>query len=90
MNATTVRTWPRRVGPTLLGIAAILAVWTMAAWTFSTAGVIPTPIGVALQLWQDRFILPGNMWTTLREALLGYFWGNLAAVALAVLFAQFA
>jgi len=90
VNATTVRTWPRRVGPTLLGIAAILAVWTMAAWTFSTAGVIPTPIGVALQLWQDRFILPGNMWTTLREALLGYFWGNLAAVALAVLFAQFA
>ena len=35
-------------------------------------------------------ILPGNIWTTMREALLGYFWGNLAAILLAVLFAEFA
>lgn len=90
MNATLIGTWLHRAGPTLLGIAAILAVWTIAARTFSVEGVIPTPLGVALQLWQDRHILPRNVWTTLREALLGFFWGNLAAVALAVLFAQFA
>ena len=52
--------------------------------------MIPTPLAVAKQLWFDRFILPGNIWTTLREALLGYFWGNLAAILLAVVFAEFA
>jgi len=87
-NAVT--RWSRRIDPTLLGILAILIVWTIAAKTFSAAGVIPTPLAVAEQLWLDRFILPGNIWTTLREALLGYFWGNLAAILLAVLFAEFA
>ena len=89
-QANTVTRWSRRIGPTLLGILAILIVWTIAAKTFSTTGVIPTPLAVAKQLWFDRFILPGNIWTTLREALLGYFWGNLAAILLAVVFAEFA
>jgi ABC-type nitrate/sulfonate/bicarbonate transport system permease component len=82
--------WPRRIGPTALGVAAILLVWTIAAKALSSAGVVPTPWAVAEQLWLDRKILPGNIWTTMREALLGYFWGNLAAILLAVLFAEFA
>jgi sulfonate transport system permease protein len=90
MHTSGVTKWSRRIGPTLLGIVAILVVWTIAAQTFSAAGVVPTPLAVAEQLWLDRFILPGNIWTTLREALVGYFWGNLAAVLLAVLFAEFA
>jgi hypothetical protein len=78
------------LGPTALGVTALLIAWTLAAKAFSASGVVPTPWAVAEQLWADRAILPGNIWTTMREALLGYFWGNLAAILLAVLFAEFA
>jgi ABC-type nitrate/sulfonate/bicarbonate transport system permease component len=87
---TSVADWLRRIGPTAIGVAALLAVWTLAAQTFSASRVVPSPWEVAEQLWLDRAILPGNIWTTMREALLGYFWGNLAAILLAVLFAEFA
>lgn len=89
-RGTSAADWLRRIGPTAIGVIALLAVWTLAANTFSASGVVPTPWAVAGQLWTDRSILPGNIWTTMREALFGYFWGNLAAVLLAVLFAEFA
>jgi ABC-type nitrate/sulfonate/bicarbonate transport system permease component len=45
-------------------------------------------VAVAEQLWFDRSILARNIATTLREALLGYVWGNGAAILLAVVFAE--
>lgn len=71
----------------LIGIAAVLVVWHLLAVTLlkSSHGV-PTPGAVLRQLWDDRDSYPPNIKTTLREALLGYLWGNLIALALGLLF----
>src|SRR5262249_47499404 len=47
-------------------------------------------IAVATRLWADGASYPVNVAATLREALLGYLWGNAAAVLLAALFVEFA
>jgi sulfonate transport system permease protein len=79
----------RSLAPSLIGILAVLVVWTLAATVFASLQVIPSPLAVIEQFWTDRAIYPVNIGATLREALLGYFWGNAAAILLAVLFVEF-
>jgi ABC-type nitrate/sulfonate/bicarbonate transport system permease component len=81
--------WLERLGPSVAGILGILLLWTIAAEVFAALHVIPTPLAVAEQLWADRHIYPINAGTTLREALFGYLWGNLAAIVLGALFVEF-
>jgi sulfonate transport system permease protein len=71
----------------LAGIALMLVAWHLLAVTVleSSRGV-PTPWDVLRQLWEDRDSYPPNIETTLREALVGYFWGNLIAILLGLLF----
>ncbi|HEY7032694.1 MAG TPA: ABC transporter permease subunit [Thermomicrobiales bacterium] len=71
----------------LVGIAVVLVVWHLLAVTLlaSSRGV-PTPVDVLRQLWDDRHSYPPNIKTTLHEALIGYFWGNLIAIALGLVF----
>jgi ABC-type nitrate/sulfonate/bicarbonate transport system permease component len=72
----------------VLGIVIVLVLWTVVALDLHALRVIPTPIAVAGQMLNDRsYILP-NAVTSLREALIGYFWGNLLAVLAAILFVQ--
>jgi sulfonate transport system permease protein len=70
-----------------IGIAVVFVVWHLLAVTVlaSTRGV-PTPWDVLHQLWLDRGSYPPNIKTTLREALVGYFWGNVIAIGLGLLF----
>src|SRR5262245_59794225 len=79
-----------RTAPTLAGIVGALLVWLLAAELFASIHVIPSPIAVGTQLWADRASYPLNIGTTLREALLGYLWGNATAILLAALFVEFA
>jgi sulfonate transport system permease protein len=71
----------------LLAVVALIVAWELLAVTvFVSSRVVPTPIEVVRQLWNDRASYRSNIKTTLTEALIGYFWGNLVAIALAILF----
>lgn len=77
------RRWLEGVG----AVALLLVVWHLLATTaLASTHVVPTPWHVATQLWHDRASYPPNLRTTLREALLGYLWGNVIAIALGILF----
>jgi ABC-type nitrate/sulfonate/bicarbonate transport system permease component len=79
----------RRLGG-LIGIVAVFALWEVLALSLPNARfVLPTPLGVAEQMWRDRQIYAQNVPTTLWEASLGWIWGNLVAIALAVATAIF-
>jgi putative hydroxymethylpyrimidine transport system permease protein len=79
----------RWVLPALL-IAALIAVWQVAASTGALANalhldpfLVPSPAEIAEALWQSRVLLAENAWVTLREILLGF----ACAVAAGLLFA---
>ena len=70
-----------------LVILGLLVLWHLMAITlFAATRVVPTPLAVARQLWDDRASYRPNVVTTLREAMIGYLWGNLVAIALGVVF----
>jgi len=78
----------RRVLGAVAGPVALLVLWELLALTvFAGKHAVPTPIGVVRQMWTDRSLYGPNMVTTLREATLGYLWGNGLALALAMLVA---
>ncbi|MFE9693121.1 ABC transporter permease [Micromonospora sp. NPDC005806] len=66
----------------------MLLVWTALSSGLADLKVIPAPLDVAVKIWQDRSAHEANMAVTLREAMVGYVWGNLAAILLAVLFVR--
>jgi sulfonate transport system permease protein len=71
------------------GLIGLLLVWELLAVTvLSSAHVVPAPVDIADQLWHDRSLYGPNIETTVREAALGYLWGNLLAIALAITFVQ--
>lgn len=77
---------PRCLQP-VVGIIVILVVWQILAQTvLASTKVVPAPTSVLTQVWHDRSSYRANTVTTLREALIGYFWGNLVAIALGILF----
>lgn len=68
----------------LSGVLAVLLLWELLAITI-TAHAIPTPYGTIRQLFGDGWTFYGpNVQSTGWEALRGFFWGNLMAIALAV------
>jgi ABC-type nitrate/sulfonate/bicarbonate transport system permease component len=74
----------------VVGLVALLVVWEILGKTvFADSRAVPPPTAIADQLYHDgwRFYGP-NIETTLREATLGWLWGNLIAVVLAVAFVQ--
>jgi ABC-type nitrate/sulfonate/bicarbonate transport system permease component len=76
--------------PGTLGLLGILVLWEVLARTaFAGEHVLPAPTAIAGQLRTDglSFYWP-NIITTLREAGLGWLWGNAVAVTLAVVFVQ--
>ncbi|GAB3600826.1 ABC transporter permease [Kineococcus gypseus] len=71
----------------LIGVLVVLAAWSALALTvFADAGNVPTPWAVVARFTADG---PGLYWDNLSvttvSALQGYLWGNLTAIALAVL-----
>ena len=84
---------PRAFGPVAgriggaVGLLSVVALWELLARTaLASSLVVPTPFVVARQLWDDRSFLVPHVETTLYEAALGFFWGNLIAIAVGVVF----
>ncbi len=78
---------PRTLLGPLLGIAAVLALWSLAALTAGRAAVlVPAPWAVAAAFARDgwAFYAP-NLRLTLGEAARGFLWGNGIATLLAAL-----
>jgi ABC-type nitrate/sulfonate/bicarbonate transport system permease component len=73
-----------------LGFASILALWEVLALTvFSNGRAIPAPTAVISQWQKDgASVYWANVTTTAREATRGWFWGNLIAIVLALVFIQ--
>jgi ABC-type nitrate/sulfonate/bicarbonate transport system permease component len=66
----------------------LLIVWEVLALTvFAGKHSVPTPVGTVRQMVTDVDLYRENAPTTLREAGLGYLWGNLLALVLAALVA---
>ncbi|MGX7681401.1 ABC transporter permease [Jatrophihabitans sp. DSM 45814] len=70
----------------LLGVLLIIAVWTLFAVTkFRENGAVPTPLAVLRQYHKDGFqFYWTNVGVTVRGALIGFAWGNLLAIAVAL------
>jgi ABC-type nitrate/sulfonate/bicarbonate transport system permease component len=76
----------RRFAVAVVGPVLLLLVWELLALTvFAGKHSVPTPVGVVRSMWADRSLYADNAPTTLREAGLGYLWGNLAALGLAAI-----
>lgn len=72
----------------LVGIVGVVALWQILGDTaFRASRAVPTPTAVIRQMVHDgwHFYWP-NLQTTLAEAAKGWFWGNLLAIAAAMLF----
>jgi len=68
----------------LFGALGVLLLWAILAITINTEA-IPTPEGTIRQLFDDGWTFYGPIIvSTSWEALRGFFWGNLLAIALAV------
>ena len=72
-------------------IAALIALWQVAATTGAIAGalhledfLVPAPSDVATSLWENRSLLADNAWVTLKEVLLGFGCALVAGLAFAV------
>ncbi len=75
----------RRLATAIIGPVVLIVIWEILALTvFAGKHSVPTPVGVVRQLWPDRSLYTENAPTTLREAGLGYLWGNLIALGLAM------
>ena len=65
----------------------LLIAWELLALgPFRGTRILPTPVAVARQMWDDRTFYGPHIHTTLVEAVQGYLWGNLLAIGLACVF----
>jgi ABC-type nitrate/sulfonate/bicarbonate transport system permease component len=70
-----------------IGVLGLLLLWELLAVTvLDTGHVLPTPIAVAKQIWDDRDFYPLHLSKTASEAARGWLIGNGLAIGLAVLF----
>lgn len=79
----------RASAPVVAGLVALLALWWAASAVFAPLRVVPAPLAVFRQMLADRGAYAANGATTLREAFVGFCWGNAAAIVLGAVFVQF-
>lgn len=73
--------------PAVAAVFGLLALWQLVVWGFSVPTYMaPSPLEVIAAFKVDGATLLSNFWPTLYEALLGFFFGNLVAILLAVWF----
>lgn len=73
--------------PAILAGAACIAVWQFVVWFFEVPTFMaPSPVDVFHAFGENAPILMKNLLPTLMEALLGFVFGNLVAVLLAIWF----
>ena len=82
--------WLARNKDRLLPLSAavgLILLWQLVVWGFSIPTYMaPSPVQVLNAFGEDAATLWNNFWPTLFEALLGFIFGNLVAMVLAVLF----
>lgn len=82
MTSARLQTWA--IG--IAGIALVVAIWWIAATTFLAGHRIPTPPDVISKFHERGFSYYREIFSiTLKEATIGYLWGVLIALVLAVL-----
>lgn len=71
---------------TFAGVALLLVLWQMLPLlSLDAGGTIPGPAQIVAQVWRDGpDLYLTNARATITAAAIGYFWGNLFAIALAV------
>jgi ABC-type nitrate/sulfonate/bicarbonate transport system permease component len=75
--------------PGAMGAGGLLVVWQAVGLALGENGSVPPPTAVLSRIASDGLGFYGpNLGQTLREAGWGWLWGNLLAVALAVVFVQ--
>lgn len=68
------------------GVLVIIVAWTVAGLAVNANGAIPTPVAVIRQFHADGWnFYWSNVSVTARSALIGFAWGNAAALAVALL-----
>ena len=74
------------IGPFVL-VVVFLGLWELLARTvFAGRFLVPPPETVFWGIWRDRGIYQYAVPTTVHEAALGFLWGNVAAILVALLF----
>ncbi len=80
----------RRVLVLVVASVVSLAIWELAARLgLAKLGVLAPPSDVVVEVAQNAQLYAGNFAATAWVAIRGWFWGDLAAIVLAVLFVQF-
>ncbi len=79
----------RSLAPVLAGLGLLLALWWASSALFASLRVVPSPLAVFRQMLLDRASYVANGAATLREALVGFLWGNAAAVVLGGVFVRY-
>jgi NitT/TauT family transport system permease protein len=78
--------WRERMPPILAAVGAVVF-WQLVITVFQVPQFIaPSPLDVLMVYVTDGALLLRNFWPTLFEALLGFTFGNLAAITLAIWF----
>lgn len=73
--------------PAILAIGSCVVLWQLIVWGFSIPTYMaPSPIAVLFAFRENAAVLWSNLLPTLMEAALGFLFGNLVAVLLAVWF----
>jgi NitT/TauT family transport system permease protein len=73
--------------PAILAVAGLIALWQLIVWGFSVPTYMaPGPADVLNAFRENGSVLWNNFWPTLLEAVLGFIFGNLVAILLAILF----
>ncbi|WP_377296972.1 ABC transporter permease [Rhizobium sp. SGZ-381] len=73
--------------PAMLAIAGCIALWQLIVWGFSVPTFMaPSPVAVLYAFHDNGATLWNNLLPTLLEAALGFLFGNLVAVLLAIWF----
>ncbi|MGZ2255908.1 ABC transporter permease [Roseobacter sp. A03A-229] len=78
----------RALGPRLRGGLAVLgalAIWELLALALDGSFLLAGPVGVLSHIAEHAALLGRALMATLQSAALGFLWGNLAAITLAVL-----
>lgn len=73
--------------PAILAIAGCVVLWHLVVWGFSVPTYMaPSPVDVLRAFGENAETLSRNLWPTLMEAALGFLFGNLAGILLAIWF----
>lgn len=79
--------WIASKWPPILAVIGLISLWQGIVWGFSVPTYIaPGPWEVLTTFRDNADILWNNFWPTFFEAVLGFFFGNLIAILLAIVF----